>query len=257
MSNTHDAPPVVPSVARAPEPARDRFWLGFGAGCGTSLVLGLLVAGVALIGAVLPAVGSARAAARAAAQAQAQQQPSADDVATAEGEDGDDAMSIEELEIEGALENEDFDRAEELARAFESRSGTPEARALVFMVRIERAVAAEDVRSADALVTECRELGLPVDPSSELGVAGLWLDDDEPAKCREIAERVLRSGHEADEYGRYLRGTALLLRGLAASELGDPDAGVRDLTEAISLAPDEETAAEWQEYLDEVRERTR
>lgn len=256
MSNTHDAPPVVPSVARAPEPARDRFWLGFGAGCGTSLVLGLLVAGVALIGAVLPAVGSARAAARAAAaQAQRQaQQPSADGGSDAEGED---AMSLEELEIEGALENEDYDRAEELARAFESRSGTPEARALVFMVRIERAIAAEDVRSAAALVAECREAGLPVDPSSELGVAGLWLDDDEPAKCRAIADRVLASGLEADEYGRYLRGTALVLRGLASSELGDADAGVRDLVEAISLAPDEETADEWQEYLDEVRERTR
>jgi hypothetical protein len=125
------------------------------------------------------------------------------------------------------------------------------------MVRIERAVAAEDARSADALVTECRELGLPVDPSSELGVAGLWLDDDEPAKCRAIAERVLLGEFDADEYGRYLRGTALVLRGLASAELGDADAGAKDITEAISLAPDEETADEWQGYLDEVRERTR
>lgn len=256
MSNPNDAPPVIPSVARAPEPARDRFWLGFGAGCGTSLVLALLVAGVALVGAVLPAVGSARAAARAAGtQAQRQaQQPSADGGSVADGED---AMSLEELEIEGALEGGDYDRAVELARAFESRTGTPEARALVFMVRIERAVAAEDVRSAAALVTECRELGLPVDPSSELGVASLWLDEDEPAKCREIAERVLGSGLDADEYGRYLRGLALVLRGLAAAELGDPDAGVRDLAEAVSLAPDEETAEEWQEYLEDLRERTR
>ena len=224
---------MVPTNARAHEPPRDRFWLGFGAGCGTALVLGLLVAGVALVGAVIPAVGTARAAARAAAtqaQPQAQQAGQQPPATGAPGADGEPAMSLEELEIEGALENEDYDRAEELARAFAARSGSPEARALLFMVRIERAIAAEDVQSANALVAGCRELGLPVDPSSELGVAGLWLDDGEPAKCREIAERVLASGLDEDEFGKYLRGTALVLRGLASAELGDPDAGVRDIT---------------------------
>ncbi len=245
MSTTHGTPPVVPANASTPE-RRGRFWIGFGAGCLTSLVLALMLAGVLLIGSLVPAVTAARAAART-ARGQAAAAP----------QGGDEALSLEELEIEGALENEDYDRAEEIARALESRSGTPEARALVFMVRIERAVAAEDVRSADALVTECRELGLPVDPSSELGVAGLWLDDDEPAKCRAIAERVLLGEFDADEFGRYLRGTALVLRGLASAELGDADAGAKDITEAISLAPDEETADEWQGYLDEVRERTR
>lgn len=244
MNTTHGTPPVVPANATSPE-RRGRFWIGFGAGCLTSLVLALMLAGVVLIGSLVPAVTAARAAART-ARGQA-----------AEAPQGGEALSLEELEIEGALENEDYDRAEEIARALESRSGTPEARALVFMVRIERAVAAEDARSADALVTECRELGLPVDPSSELGVAGLWLDDDEPAKCRAIAERVLLGEFDADEYGRYLRGTALVLRGLASAELGDADAGAKDITEAISLAPDEETADEWQGYLDEVRERTR
>jgi hypothetical protein len=236
---------VVPPNATSPE-RKGRFWIGFGAGCLTSLVLALMLAGVVLIGSLVPAIGAARAAART-ARGQAAAAP----------QGGGEALSLEELEIEGALENEDYDRAEEIARALESRSGTPEARALVFMVRIERAVAAEDARSADALVTECRELGLPVDPSSELGVAGLWLDDDEPAKCRAIAERVLLGEFDADEYGRYLRGTALVLRGLASAELGDADAGAKDITEAISLAPDEETADEWQGYLDEVRERTR
>lgn len=245
MSTTHGTPPVVPPNATSPE-RKGRFWIGFGAGCLTSLVLALMLAGVLLIGSLVPAIGAARAAART-ARGQAAAAP----------QGGGEALSLEELEIEGALENEDYDRAEEIARALESRSGTPEARALVFMVRIERAVAAEDARSADALVTECRELGLPVDPSSELGVAGLWLDDDEPAKCRAIAERVLLGEFDADEYGRYLRGTALVLRGLASAELGDADAGAKDITEAISLAPDEETADEWQGYLDEVRERTR
>ena len=251
MNTTHGTPPVVPLNATSPE-RKGRFWLGFGAGCLTSLVLALLLAGVLLIGSLIPAVTAARAAART-ARGQAAAAPSVD----RDDAGGAEALSLEELEIEGALENEDYDRAEELARALESRSGTPEARALVFMVRIERAVAAEDARSADALVTECRELGLPVDPSSELGVAGLWLDDDEPAKCRAIAERVLLGEFDADEYGRYLRGTALVLRGLASAELGDADAGAKDITEAISLAPDEETADEWQGYLDEVRERTR
>ncbi len=245
MSTTHGTPPVVPPNATSPE-RKGRFWIGFGAGCLTSLVLALMLAGVLLIGSLVPAIGAARAAART-ARGQAAAAP----------QGGDEALTLEELEIEGALENEDYDRAEEIARALESRSGTPEARALVFMVRIERAVAAEDARSADALVTECRELGLPVDPSSELGVAGLWLDDDEPAKCRAIAERVLLGEFDADEYGRYLRGTALVLRGLASAELGDADAGAKDITEAISLGPDEETADEWQGYLDEVRERTR
>lgn len=245
MNTTHGTPPVVPANATSPE-RKGRFWIGFGAGCLTSLVLALMLAGVVLIGSLVPAIGAARAAART-ARGQAAAAP----------QGGGEALSLEELEIEGALENEDYDRAEEIARALESRSGTPEARALVFMVRIERAVAAEDARSADALVTECRELGLPVDPSSELGVAGLWLDDDEPAKCRAIAERVLLGEFDADEYGRYLRGTALVLRGLASAELGDADAGAKDITEAISLAPDEETADEWQGYLDEVRERTR
>jgi hypothetical protein len=245
VSTTHGTPPVVPPNATSPE-RKGRFWIGFGAGCLTSLVLALMLAGVLLIGSLVPAIGAARAAART-ARGQAAAAP----------QGGGEALSLEELEIEGALENEDYDRAEEIARALESRSGTPEARALVFMVRIERAVAAEDARSADALVTECRELGLPVDPSSELGVAGLWLDDDEPAKCRAIAERVLLGEFDADEYGRYLRGTALVLRGLASAELGDADAGAKDITEAISLAPDEETADEWQGYLDEVRERTR
>jgi hypothetical protein len=245
VSTTHGTPPVVPPNATSPE-RKGRFWIGFGAGCLTSLVLALMLAGVVLIGSLVPAVTAARAAART-ARGQAAAAP----------QGGGEALSLEELEIEGALENEDYDRAEEIARALESRSGTPEARALVFMVRIERAVAAEDARSADALVTECRELGLPVDPSSELGVAGLWLDDDEPAKCRAIAERVLLGEFDADEYGRYLRGTALVLRGLASAELGDADAGAKDITEAISLAPDEETADEWQGYLDEVRERTR
>ena len=60
---------------------------------------------------------------------------------------------------------------------------------------------------------------------------------------------------EEDEYDRYSRGYALVVRGMARAEVGDPGAGIRDLEAAIELAPDEETAREWQAALDELRDR--
>jgi hypothetical protein len=39
--------------------------------------------------------------------------------------------------------------------------------------------------------------------------------------------------------------------------LGDLAGGAKDLEDSIELAPDEETAAEWQQYLDEIRQKSR
>ena len=200
--------------------------------------------------------------------------------------DAADAMSIEELEIQSALDSEDFDRAEQLARALvERHKDDPAVRALLQTVRIERAVAAEDVSSADALLKEARAQQLDIEPTAELGVAELWLSEGEPQRSLDIADRVLKAldadaaaaaaskakdpapadadpdaeeDDEADaEYNRYVRGVALLMRGLARAELGDPAAGAVDIAAAVELAPDEETAADWREYLDDVREKSR
>jgi hypothetical protein len=195
-------------------------------------------------------------------------------------------MSVEELEIQSALESEDFDRAEQLARALvERRKGDPSARALLQTVRIERALFAENVSSADALLKKAQEQGLDIELTTQLGVAELWLSEGEPQRSLDIADRIINvldadaaataapkandpastdadpdaeEDAEADaEYNRYVRGVALLIRGLARAELGDPAAGAVDLAAAVELAPDEETAADWREYLDDVREKSR
>ena len=186
-------------------------------------------------------------------------------------------MSVEELEIQSALDNEDFDRAEQLARALvERHKDDRSARSLLQMVRIERAVAAEEISSADGLLKDARAQGFDIEPTTELGVAELWLSEGEPQRSLEIAERVLQEldappassvadGKDADpadaeedaEYRRYVRGVALVMRGLCRAELGDPASAVMDLTAAVELAPDEETAADWRNYLDEVREKSR
>jgi hypothetical protein len=197
-----------------------------------------------------------------------------------------DAMSVEELEIQSALESEDFDRAEQLARALvERRKGDPSARALLQTVRIERALVAENVSSADALLKKAQEQGLDIELTTQLGVAELWLSEGEPQRSLDIADRIINvldadaaataapkandpastdadpdaeEDAEADaEYNRYVRGVALLIRGLARAELGDPAAGAVDLAAAVELAPNEETAADWREYLDDVREKSR
>jgi len=193
--------------------------------------------------------------------------------------DAADAMSVEELEIQSALDSEDFDRAEQLARALvERRKDDPSARALLQTVRIERAVAAEDISSADALLKEARKQGLDIEPTAELGVAELWLSEGEPQRSLEIADRVIKAldaeaaasaaakakdptsadaDEDADDDADDVRGVALLIRGLARAELGDPAAGAVDIAAAVELAPDEETAADWREYLDDVREKSR
>jgi tetratricopeptide (TPR) repeat protein len=125
------------------------------------------------------------------------------------------------------------------------------------MVRIERAVAAGDIASADALLNEARELALELDPFAALGVADLWIAEGEPARGLAIAELVLKSTTGTTDDARFLRGSALLIRGIAKAELGDLAGAAKDITESIELAPDEETAADWQQYLDQIREKSR
>jgi hypothetical protein len=267
------------------------FWPGFGVGCAVSFV-GLLLLFV-MSGIVALAFGVNKAmtftgAAKAKRDAMVAMAEEAGDQAAkgatdAKGAaDAADAMSVEELEIQSALDSEDFDRAEQLARALvERHKDDPAARALLQTVRIERAVAAEDVSSADALLKEARAQGLDIEPTAELGVAELWLSEGEPQRSLDIADRVIKAldadaaaaaaskandpapadadpdAEEDAEYNRYVRGVALLMRGLARAELGDPAAGAVDIAAAVELAPDEETAADWREYLDDVREKSR
>ena len=267
------------------------FWPGFGVGCAVSFV-GLLLLFV-MSGIVALAFGVNKAmtftgAAKAKRDAMVAMAEEAGDQAAkgatdAKGAaDAADAMSVEELEIQSALDSEDFDRAEQLARALvERHKDDPAARALLQTVRIERAVAAEDVSSADALLKEARAQGLDIEPTAELGVAELWLSEGEPQRSLDIADRVIKAldadaaaaaaskakdpapadaepdAEEDADYNRYVRGVALLMRGLARAELGDPAAGAVDIAAAVELAPDEETAADWREYLDDVREKSR
>jgi hypothetical protein len=265
------------------------FWPGFGVGCAVSFV-GLLLLFV-MSGIVALAFGVNKAmtftgAAKAKRDAMVAMAEEAGDQAAkgatdAKGAaDAADAMSVEELEIQSALDSEDFDRAEQLARALvERHKDDPAARALLQTVRIERAVAAEDVSSADALLKEARAQGLDIEPTAELGVAELWLSEGEPQRSLDIADRILKSldakasaapkandpapsDDDADtdedvDYDRYIRGVALLMRGLSRAELGDPAAGAADIAAAVELAPDEETASDWRDYLDEVREKSR
>jgi tetratricopeptide (TPR) repeat protein len=187
--------------------------------------------------------------------------PSASPLVDAGG-DADDAddetMSVEELAITTALENEDYDTAERVAREWLARNPEdPLARAVLQMVRIERAVAAGDIASADALLNEARELALELDPFAALGVADLWIAEGEPARGLAIAELVLKSTTGTTDDARFLRGSALLIRGIAKAELGDLAGAAKDITESIELAPDEETAADWQQYLDQIREKSR
>ena len=262
------------------------FWPGFGVGCAVSFV-GLLLLFV-MSGIVAMAFGVNKAmtitgAAKAKRDAMvAMAEDAADEAAKGAAEakgaaDAADAMSVEELEIQSALDNEDFDRAEQLARALVERNKDDRsARSLLQMVRIERAVAAEEISSADGLLKDARAQGFDIEPTTELGVAELWLSEGEPQRSLEIAERVLKEldappassavdgkdagpadAEEDAEYRRYVRGVALLVRGLCRAELGDPASAVKDLTAAVELAPDEETAADWRNYLDQVREKSR
>ena len=267
------------------------FWTGFSVGCAVSLVGVLLIGVIAVIVAMVAPLSAARDRARDAyATSQAQQIAAGEAVAAeaaaayaaqngnggmadgdpslpasplvgADGDaadDGDETMSVEELAIASALENEDYDTAEKLARELVARDPKdPLARALLQTVRIERAVAAGDIASADALLSEAREQALELDPFAALGVADLWIAEGEPARGLAIADLVVKSTTGTTDDARYLRGAALLVRGMAKAELGDLAGGAKDLEDSIELAPDEETAAEWQQYLDEIREKSR
>ena len=291
MSHASDIPPVNPQTHASAPRTGPGFWPGFGVGCAVSFV-GLLLLFV-MSGIVALAFGVNKAmtftgAAKAKRDAMVAMAEEAGDQAAkgatdAKGAaDAADAMSVEELEIQSALDSEDFDRAEQLARALvERHKDDPAARALLQTVRIERAVAAEDVSSADALLKEARAQQLDIEPTAELGVAELWLSEGEPQRSLDIADRVIKAldadaaaaaaskakdpapadaepdAEEDADYNRYVRGVALLMRGLARAELGDPAAGAVDIAAAVELAPDEETAADWREYLDDVREKSR
>ena len=291
MSHASDIPPVNLQPQASTPRTGPGFWPGFGVGCAVSFV-GLLLLFV-MSGIVAMAFGVNKAmtftgAAKAKRDAMvAMAEEAADEAAKGAAEakgaaDAADAMSVEELEIQSALDSEDFDRAEQLARALvERHKDDPAARALLQTVRIERAVAAEDVSSADALLKEARAQGLDIEPTAELGVAELWLSEGEPQRSLDIADRVIKAldadaaaaaaskakdpapadadpdAEEDADYDRYVRGVALLMRGLARAELGDPAAGAVDIAAAVELAPDEETAADWREYLDDVREKSR
>jgi len=256
------------------------FWPGFGAGCAVSFVGLLLVFVFSGIVAMVFGVNKAMSftgAAKAKRDAMVAMAEEAGDEAAKGAAEAADAMSVEELEIQSALDNEDFDRAEQLARALvERHQDDRSARSLLQMVRIERAVAAEEISSADGLLKDARAQGFDIEPTTELGVAELWLSEGEPQRSLEIAERVLKEldappaspaaegkdagpadAEEDAEYRRYVRGVALLVRGLCRAELGDPASAVKDLTAAVQLAPDEETAADWSSYLDQVREKSR
>ncbi len=286
MSHASDTPPVNPQTHASTPRTGSGFWPGFGVGCAVSFV-GLLLLFV-MSGIVAMAFGVNKAmtitgAAKAKRDAMvAMAEDAADEAAKGAAEakgaaDAADAMSVEELEIQSALDNEDFDRAEQLARALVERNKDDRsARSLLQMVRIERAVAAEEISSADGLLKDARAQGFDIEPTTELGVAELWLSEGEPQRSLEIAERVLKEldappassavdgkdagpadAEEEAEYRRYVRGVALLVRGLCRAELGDPASAVKDLTAAVELAPDEETAADWRNYLDQVREKSR
>ena len=283
-----NAPPIQPhAVSTTP---KHGFWTGFSVGCAVSLVGALLIGVIAVIVSMVIGFSTARDQAQAAYATSQAQQIAAGQAIAAEsaaahaaqdanggmadgdpsspasplagaGDDADDAdgtMSVEELAINSALENEDYDTAEKVARELVARNPEdPLARALLQTVRIERAVAAGDIASADALLSEARELALELDPFAALGVADLWISEGEPDRGLAIAELVLKATTGTTDDARYLRGSALLIRGIAKAELGDLAGATKDIEESIELAPDEETAADWQQYLDEIREKSR
>lgn len=284
-----NSPPIQPHAVSATP--KHGFWTGFSVGCAVSLVGALLIGVIAVLVAMAAGLSTARDQARDAYAASQAQQIAAGQAVAAEaaaayaaqngnggmadgnpslpasplvGADGDAAdepdetMSVEELAIASALETEDYDTAEQLARELVARDPKdPLARALLQTVRIERAVAAGDIASADALLSEARELAMELDPFAALGVADLWIAEGEPARGLAIAELVLKSTTGTTDDARYLRGAAQLVRGIAKVELGDVAGGIKDIEDSIELAPDEETAAEWQQYLDEIREKSR
>ena len=283
-----NTPPIQPhAVSTTP---KHGFWTGFSVGCAVSLVGALLIGVIAVLVAMAAGLSTARDQARDAYAASKAQQIAAGQAVAAEaaaayaeqngnggmadedpslpasplvGADGDaddgaETMSVEELAIDSGLETEDYDTAEKLARELVARNpNDPLARALLQTVRIERAVAAGDIASADALLIEARELALELDPSVALAVADLWIAEGEPARGLAIADLVVKSTTGTTDDARYLRGAALLIRGMAKAELGDLAGGTKDLEDSVRLAPDKETAAEWQQYLDQIREKSR
>lgn len=229
---------VTPSALHPGPPARSsRFWLGFGAGCGTALILAAVAAlALAAVGVLVPP-----------RDAEA-------DAAAALDEAFDQAVA----EIDAAVEDGDFDRAESIARRLASeRPDDAEARRIPWDLRIERLVSAEDASGAATMLAEARAKGIEPDGGVQLAVAELWLDEGEAARALEIAERVVAASPGVDDGERWVRGAGLLVRGLARRELGDPQGAVADLRAAVELAPDEETAREWRGYLEETEESAR
>ena len=234
-----NSPPIQPhAVSTSP---KHGFWTGFSVGCAVSLVGALLIGVIVVIVAMAAGLSSARDEARAAYATSQEQQIAAGQAIAAEA-----AAAYAAQNANGGMADTD-----------PPPSVSPLARALLQTVRIERAVAAGDIASADALLNEARELALELDPFAALGVADLWIAEGEPARGLAIAELVLKSTTGTTDDARFLRGSALLIRGIAKAELGDLAGATKDITDSIELAPDEETAADWQQYLDQIREKSR
>lgn len=238
-SSAPPAPAWPPAAPVAPRPSgASRFWLGFGAGCVTSLLL------VAALSTASLAAGWAY--------------HTASERAEREAEAAEAAFEEAMAELEGAMEDGDHDRAESIARELVAGApDEPELRELLWNVRIDRLVAAEDASGASALLAEARAAGIEPDRGTQVSVAELWLAEGEAARALEIAERVAAASTGSDDEERWYRGAALLMRGLARRELGDPQGAVADIREAIGLAPDEDTAEDWRRYLEQAEESAR
>lgn len=232
-------------------PQSSKFWLGFGAGAAAVLALLIVVGICAAMIAGIGAFGSARAnVASMRAQAAAQRA-----LAGANALGDGTALSVEELAIQTALDEGDLERAAELAAEYAPRApDTANAKAVLAAVAIEQSLAAADSANADRLMHEALEAGVLVQEDQQLGVAELWLSDGEAERCRAIADRVYSQVKGDDPDAQYTRGLALLIRGLARGELGDPTGGAADLKKAISIAPSPEIAEEWQNYLDQMQQ---
>lgn len=177
------------------------------------------------------------------------------------------ALSMEGLAVQDALDSGDVERAQQLADEMLARHpDSPEAQLLHATVALQQSIEASGTAEADRILCSALEAGLPIAPGMQAAVAGLWLDEGEPERARVLAERAVAlleprtaaggaDGAAAEEPDPAELGFALLLRGLARAELGEPSAGIADLERAVTLAPDPESRKEWQAMLDDLRQR--
>lgn len=251
------ANPAAPPTAPVPVPPRSRVpgWIPVAAVvlC-TALVLAMVVAFVTFLGfAVLPAMNQGPPPASAGipnAYAAAQVAPG--------------PLTVEGVAVQDALDAGDLERAQQLADELLARHpDSAEAKLLHATVALQQSIEAGGTAEADRVLCSALEAGLPIAPGMQAAVAGLWLDEGEPERARVLADRAVallealaRAGGEAGEPADPAElGIALLVRGLARAEMGEPSAGVADLERAVGMAPDAESRKEWQGLLDDLRQR--